>query len=151
ALHQKAQGDPMTHLPIRRVGVIGAGVMGAGIAAHLANAGIATWLLDIVPPDLKPSEQGDRRARDRLAHGGLDRAIKNKPALFFHRGNARLVQVGNTDDDLEKLAGCDLVIEAVLERLDVKQALFARLEKVLGPECIVASNTSGLRIADMMQ
>jgi 3-hydroxyacyl-CoA dehydrogenase len=158
----------MSHLPIRRVGVIGAGVMGAGIAAHLANAGIATWLLDIVPPDLKdgeartappaegggkapPAEKNDRKARDRFAQGGLDRAVKNKPALFFHKGNARLVQIGNTEDDLEKLAGCDLVIEAVLERLDVKQALFARLEKVLGPTAIVASNTSGLCIADMMK
>jgi 3-hydroxyacyl-CoA dehydrogenase len=137
--------------PIRRVGVIGAGVMGAGIAAHLANAGVPCLLLDIVPPNLTDAEKGDRAARNRFSQGGLDKAIKSRPAAFFHKSAARLVSVGNTEDDLEKLADCDLVVEAVLERLDIKQALFARLEKILKDDAIVASNTSGLRIVDMMQ
>ena len=137
--------------PIRRAGVIGAGVMGSGIAAHFANAGVQVILLDIVPPDLKDTEKKDPKARNRFAAGGLDKALKSRPAALFHKSNARLISIGNTEDDLGKLAECDLVIEAVLERLDVKQALFAKLEKIVAPEAIIASNTSGLRIADMMQ
>jgi 3-hydroxyacyl-CoA dehydrogenase len=139
------------NLPIRRAGVIGAGVMGSGIAAHFANAGVQVVLLDIVPPDLKDAEKSDPRARNRFSAGGLDKALKARPAAFFHKRNARLVSVGNTEDDLGKLKDCDLVIEAVLERLDVKQALFERLEKILSDTCVVASNTSGLRIDDMMK
>jgi 3-hydroxyacyl-CoA dehydrogenase len=131
--------------PIRRAGVIGAGVMGQGIAAHFANAGLEVVLLDIVPPNAKP----DRASRNAFSQGGLDKALKAKPAAFFHKENAKLVTVGNIEDDLEKLASCDLVIEAVLERLDVKQALFEKLEKICAADAIVASNTSGLRIADM--
>lgn len=136
---------------IRHVGVIGAGVMGQGIAAHLANAGVKVTLLDIVPPNLSDADKGKKSARDAFAAGGLDKALKNKPALFFHKSAARLVSVGNTEDDLASLSSCDLVIEAVLERLDVKIALFEKLEKVLPAHAIVASNTSGLRIADMMK
>ena len=137
--------------PIRRVGVIGAGVMGSGIAAHLANAGVSVVLLDIVPPSLTDAEKKDPRARNRFSAGGLEKALKAKPAAFFHKSNARLVTVGNTEDDLGKLADCDLVIEAILERLDLKQQLFSKLETTLSPDCVVASNTSGLRIHDMMQ
>ena len=139
------------HKPIRRVGVIGAGVMGSGIAAHLANAGVSVVLLDIVPPNLSDAEKNDPRARNRFAAGGLEKALKAKPAAFMHKGNARLVTVGNTDDDLGKLKDCDLVIEAILERVDLKQALFAKLEKILADDAVVASNTSGLRIVDMTE
>jgi 3-hydroxyacyl-CoA dehydrogenase len=135
--------------PIRRAGVLGAGVMGQGIAAHFANAGLEVVLLDIVPPNLKDAAKADRAGRNAFAQGGLDKALKAKPAAFFHKANAKLVTVGNLEDDLGALASCDLVIEAVLERLDVKQALLEKLEKTLSAECIVASNTSGLRIADM--
>jgi len=137
--------------PIRSVAVLGAGVMGSGIAAHLANAGIPALLLDIVSPDLGPEERRQPAARNRFAAGGLEKALKAKPAAFFHPSRARLVSIGNLEDDLGKLAGVDLVIEAVLERLDVKQELFARLEKVIGAETIVASNTSGLPIARMTE
>ena len=139
------------NLPIRRAGVIGAGVMGSGIAAHFANAGVEVLLLDIVPPDLKDNEKSDPKARNRFSAGGLDKALKARPAAFFHKRNARLVKLGNTEDDLAKLKDCDLVIEAVLERLDVKKALFEKLEKVLSETCVIASNTSGLRIDDMLQ
>ncbi len=135
--------------PIRRVGVIGAGVMGSGIAAHLANAGVHTLLLDIVPPSLSEAEKADRSARNRFAQGGLDKALKSKPASFFHPSFARLVEIGNTEDDLAKLGSCDLVIEAIIEKMEHKQALFAKLEAVIAPDCIVASNTSGLQIAEM--
>ena len=112
------------HKTIRRVAVIGAGVMGAGIAAHLANAGLEAVLLDIVPPNLTDKEKTDPRARNKFSQGGLDNALKSRPAAFFTKQNATLVEIGNTEDDLAKLNDCDLVIEAIIERLDVKQALF---------------------------
>ena len=127
--------------PIRRVGVIGAGVMGSGIAAHLANASVSVVLLDIVPPNLSETEKKDPRARNRFAEGGLANALKAKPAAFFHSSRAALVKTGNLDDDFAELANCDLVIEAVVERLDVKRALFERLEKVVKDTAVVASNT----------
>src|SRR5262245_52469654 len=137
--------------PIRTAAVLGAGVMGAGIAAHLANAGIPTLLLDIVPPDVSPEDAKNPAARNRFAAGGLEKALKAKPAAFLHSSRARLVSVGNLEDDLDKAGRADLVIEAVVERLDIKQALFARLEKVVAPQTIVASNTSGLRIAKLTE
>jgi len=137
--------------PIRRACVIGAGVMGQGIAAHFANAGIEVLLLDIVPPDLKDADKAPKAARNAFAAGGLDKALKARPAAFFHKQNARLVSVGNTEDDLAKVSTCDLVIEAVLERIDVKQALLEKLEALVPPHAIVASNTSGLRIVDMLK
>ena len=105
---------------VRRVGVLGAGVMGTGIAAHLANAGIGVDLLDIVPPNLSDAEKKDPSARDRFATNALAQALKNKPASFFHPSGARLVRPGNLEDHLDRLSGCDLVIEAVIERLDIK-------------------------------
>ncbi len=137
--------------PIRTAAVLGAGVMGAGIAAHLANAGIPTLLLDIVPPDLSAADAKNPAARNRFAAGGLDKALKSRPASFFHPSRARLVGVGNLEDDLDKAGRADIIIEAVIERLDVKQALFARLEKVIAPQTIVSSNTSGLPIAKLME
>ena len=136
-------------LPIRRAAVVGAGVMGSGIAAHLANAGVQVLLMDIIPPGLGDREKNDRAARNRFAAGGLDRALKAKPAAFFHKDRARLVTVGNVEDDLGRLEDCDLVIEAVIEQIEPKRALFEKLERVTKSTCIVASNTSGLRIADM--
>jgi 3-hydroxyacyl-CoA dehydrogenase len=136
--------------PIRRVGVIGAGVMGGGIAAHLANAGVEALLLDIVPPDLGKHETS-RQARNRVAQAGLDRVIASRPALLFHKGFARLIEVGNLEDDFDKLAACDLIVEAIPERLDLKRSLLERLEKTARPDAVVASNTSGIRIASMLE
>ncbi len=125
--------------------------MGRGIAAHFANAGIPVLLLDIVPPNLSDADKSDRKARDRFAQGGLELALKARPAAFFHPSFARLVQTGNVEDDLEQLACCDLVIEAIIEQIEHKRSLFEKLEKVLSPDAIVASNTSGLRIEAMME
>lgn len=136
--------------PIRRACVIGAGVMGSGIAAHFANAGVSVLLLDIVPPNLSEAEAKSRSARNRFSSGGLEKALKARPAAFFHPSAARLIEIGNVEDDLDKVAGCDLVIEAIIERMAEKQALFAKLEAKIGPETIVASNTSGLQIAEMV-
>ncbi|HXU67705.1 MAG TPA: 3-hydroxyacyl-CoA dehydrogenase/enoyl-CoA hydratase family protein [Polyangia bacterium] len=128
----------------KKVAVLGAGVMGSGIAAHLAGAGIEVLLLDIVPPDGK----GGRNA---FAQGGKDKALKAKPAAFFTPRDADLITVGNLEDDLDKAGKCDLVIEVVKEDLAVKRALFGRLEPLLAEHTIVASNTSGLPIAQMME
>ena len=137
--------------PIRRAAVIGAGVMGSGIAAHLANAGVEVLLMDIVPPGLGAAEKDKRAARDRFAVGGLDKAIKARPAAFFHKDRARLVSTGNVEDDLAKVAQCDLVVEAIIEQIEPKRALFEKLDAIVPPHCIVASNTSGLRIAEMVK
>ncbi len=141
----------MSHQRIRRVAVLGAGVMGSGIAAHCANAGIPVVLLDIVPPKLSDVEKTSKPLRDSFATGAMAKLLKAKPAALMHARNAVLVTTGNFDDDLGKVADCDLIIEAVVERLDIKQALFTKLEKLVGEHAIVASNTSGLRIADMLQ
>ena len=139
-------------IPIRRVAVIGAGVMGSGIAAHFANAGIPVLLLDIVPPEPDGRREERRRARATASPPAASRRrSRRKPAAFFHKRNARLVAIGNIEDDLGKLADCDLVIEAIIERLDIKQrAVRASSRRSLPPTRIVASNTSGLRIADML-
>jgi 3-hydroxyacyl-CoA dehydrogenase len=137
--------------PIRRAAVIGAGVMGSGIAAHLANASIQVLLMDIVPPNLSDPEKKDRAARNRFAASGLEKAVKSRPAAFFHKDLARLVSIGNVEDDLGKLADVDLVVEAIIEQVAPKRALFEKLEKIVHGDCIVASNTSGLRITEMME
>jgi len=137
--------------PIRRVAVLGAGVMGAGIAAHCANAGIPVLLLDIVPPKATAEEKKSKAVRDSFATGAIEKLKKAKPAAFTHPRNALLIQTGNLEDDLERTKDCDLIIEAIIERLDIKQALFERLEKLNDADTIVASNTSGLRIVDMLQ
>ena len=137
--------------PIRRAAILGAGVMGSGIAAHLANAGVEVALLDILPPGLAEADRADKRARDRFAASAVEKALKARPAAFFHKDFARLVSVGNLEDDLERLRACDLVIEAIVEQIGPKRALFEKLDGLVPEHCLVASNTSGLRIAEMVQ
>ncbi len=128
---------------IQRAAVIGAGIMGAGIAALLASAGVPTLLLDIVPPDAQGS--ADPAVRNKFALGGIERALKARPAsAFFSARAAQLVTPGNTEDDLDKLAGVDWIVEAIVEEIGAKRDLFARIEKVRKPGTIVSSNTSGL-------
>ena len=126
-------------LHIRQAAVLGAGVMGAAIAAHLANAGIPTLLLDM-------KTEGDARAADKLAAEGLKRATRAKPASFFTRGAASLVTVGNFDDDVAKLAAADWVVEAIVENLDIKRSLYERIAPHIGPDAVISSNTSGLSV-----
>jgi 3-hydroxyacyl-CoA dehydrogenase len=121
---------------IRKAAVLGAGVMGAAIAAHLANVGIPSLLLDIVPPGATD--------RNVIARTGLEKALKAKPAAFYSKRGAQLITIGNIEDNLQDLAGVDWVIEAVIERLDIKQSLYSKLETVLQPGTIITSNTSGL-------
>jgi 3-hydroxyacyl-CoA dehydrogenase len=160
--------------PIREVTVLGAGVMGAAIAAHLANAGLRVRLLDIAsgtlegsprPPatgsdkqssssptrTAKDAPAGDKAARNKAAAAGLEGARKAKPAAFFSPRFDTLVTVGNLEDDLAAaVAASDVVIEAIIENLAIKQALYKRIDE-MGGRAIITSNTSGLRIADLMQ
>ena len=124
----------MTDNAIRKVAVIGAGVMGAGIAAHITNAGTPVVLLDIVP------EGADDR--NVVAAGAVQKLLKAEPAAFMRRQNAKLITVGNIDDHLELLSECDWIVEAVVERLDVKQDLYRRVNAVRKPGSVVSSNTS---------
>ncbi len=130
--------------PIRKVAVLGAGVMGQGIAAHLANAGIPSILFDIVPRTLVAGEP-----RSKLAIDGIANAAKLKPAAFFRADLSALISPANYDDDGALLAGCDLVIEVVVERLDIKSRVYEWVATHRRPGSIVASNTSGLKLVDM--
>lgn len=126
---------------IKKVAVIGAGVMGAGIAAHVANAGLEALLLDIVPEGAS-----DRSA---IAKGAIEKLLKAEPAAFMSKANAKRVTPGNIEDDLAKLAECDWIIEAVVERLDVKQALYAKIDSARRPGTPVSSNTSTIPLGDL--
>jgi 3-hydroxyacyl-CoA dehydrogenase len=140
-----------------KAAVLGAGTMGAQIAAHLANAGIPTLLLDIAPKEPTPEEQArglsveSKEVRDRVARAGLEAAKKAKPAAFFTPEAAALVTAGNFDDDLPRIKDCDIVIEAVVENLEIKRQLFGRVEKFRKPGSVVASNTSGIPIRQIAE
>lgn len=140
---------------IRRVAVLGAGTMGSRLAAHLANASVPCLLLDIVPEKLTLDEQakglglGAPQVRNRLARAGLDAALKSRPPAFFVPEAARLITLGNLEDDLSKLKDCDWIIEAVMEDLTVKRALLEKIQAVRSPVAIVSSNTSGISISSL--
>ncbi len=126
--------------------------MGSRIAAHLANAGVRCLLLDIVPPDYDPGAINAKPAdRNRFAAAGLEGARKSKPAAFFEPGLARLVSIGNFEDDLSKLADCDWIIEAVVENLDLKRALLEKVAAVRTPGTIITTNTSGLPVGKIAE
>ncbi|MGD8970927.1 MAG: 3-hydroxyacyl-CoA dehydrogenase NAD-binding domain-containing protein, partial [Desulfobacterales bacterium] len=125
------------------------GVMGGGIAALLASAGVRTVMLDIVPPDLKDEQKRDPRARNRIAKQGLDNVLKASPALLMLPQDAERIDIGNLEDDFERLAGCDWVIEVVVENLKVKQNLLQKIETVRRPGTIVTTNTSGIPLKAM--
>ena len=134
---------------ITNAAVIGSGIMGGGIAALLAGAGIRTLLLDIVPPDLKEEEKDDPAARNRIAKQGLDSALMSNPPLFMTWDDAARIQIGNLEDDLDKLSECDWIVEVVVENLKVKKDLLARMEKVRKPGSVVSTNTSGIPLQSM--
>ena len=144
-------------MQIKKVAVLGAGVMGAQIAAHVANAGIPCLLLDIIPKELTPEEQAkgltleSPAVRNRFANAGLEGAKKAKPAAFMSPELSGLISTGNFDDDLPKLKDCDWIVEAVAERLDIKQSLYERVEPHLDSEAIITSNTSGIPIQSLAE
>src|SRR5580693_2820044 len=130
---------------IHKVAVLGAATMGARIAAHFANAGVPSYLLDMVPPD------ADGPARNKIAAAGLDTAKKSKPAAFMEPSLARLITIGNFDDDLKRLADVDWIIEAVVENLDLKRALLRKVEAIRKPGTIITTNTSGLPVGKISE
>ncbi|MCB0047044.1 MAG: enoyl-CoA hydratase/isomerase family protein [Caldilineaceae bacterium] len=138
---------------INTVTVIGAGTMGAAIAGHLANAGVPVTLLDMVPRELTPQEEAaglsldDRRVRNRIVQDGFDRMIKAKPNNLFVKDAARLISVGNLEDDFEAAVGkSDWIIEVIIERPEPKQALMARIEEHAPAGAVISTNTSGIPI-----
>jgi len=144
-------------IEIRKAAVLGAGVMGSGIAAHLANAGIPVLLLDIVPPELTAEDEkkglnaGHPSYRNKFSLAGLEGIKKSKPAALYSKRFLPLIEIGNFEDDWHRLADCDWIVEVVVERLDIKQKVFARVDEVRKPGSIVSSNTSGLSIAGMTE
>ncbi|HZI03622.1 MAG TPA: 3-hydroxyacyl-CoA dehydrogenase NAD-binding domain-containing protein [Archangium sp.] len=137
---------------IRKVAVLGAGVMGSGIAAHLANSGVRALLLDIVPPKAGPGEDTASKAfKNKFALGALANMRKQKPSPIVSEQVFTGIEVGNFEDDLGRLAECDWVIEVVKEDMAVKQALFAKVEQHARKGAIISSNTSGLSIKGMLE
>lgn len=139
--------------PINRVAVIGAGVMGSGIAAQFTNAGVPVLLLDIVPPNLTDAERGRKDARNRFAADAVERMKKKSkpPVDFYHPDNAKLITVGNLEDDFAALGDVDWIVEVVAENLQIKQSLYERIEAVRKPRAIVSSNTSGIALAKLVE
>lgn len=134
---------------IRQAAVIGSGIMGGGIAALFAGAGVKVQLLDIVPFDLKDKEKNDPAARNRIVKSGLDAALASNPSLFFNKKDASLISIGNLEDDIESLSQCDWIIEVVVENLKIKQDLFKKVEKFRNPGAVVSSNTSGIPLKEI--
>jgi len=128
---------------IKKVAVLGSGVMGSGIAAHMANAGIPVVLLDIV----KPGEKN----RNALTEGGVEKQLGAKPSGFVHKNKAKLVTCGNLEDNLGLLKECDWIVEAVLEKLEVKQEVYRKVDAARKPGSIVSSNTSTLPIHELVK
>ena len=144
-------------LNVKKAAVLGAGTMGAAIAAHLSNAGIPTLLLDIAPRELSPEHEAKGlpldapQVRYHIVNSLFEAAKKLKPAPFMLADNANLISLGNFEDDLEKLKDCDFVIEAVVENLDIKHKLFSEVEKNMKAGAVIASNTSGIPIESIAE
>lgn len=142
---------------IKKAAVLGSGVMGSGIAAHLANVGIPTLLLDIVPKELTEEEKAKgwtlehKQVRNRIVSQAVQRLLKQKPAPLMSKANLALIEVGNFEDDFHRLAECDWIIEVVVERLDVKKSVFEKVDEVRKQGSIVSSNTSGISIEAMAE
>lgn len=142
---------------IKRAAVLGSGVMGSGIAAHLANIGIPTIMLDIVPRELTEAEKAkgltleDKAVRNRIAQASKQALLKQKPSPITSKKSLDLIAVGNMEDDMEKLAEVDWIIEVVVENLEIKKQVFANVDKYRKPGSIVSSNTSGISVEAMIE
>jgi 3-hydroxyacyl-CoA dehydrogenase len=142
---------------IKKVAVIGSGIMGSGIACHFANIGVEVLLLDIVPRELTDAETKkgltleSKEVRNRLVNDHLANALKSKPSPIYHQSFASRISTGNTTDDMSKIATADWIIEVVVERLDIKQSVFEQIEKFRKPGTLITSNTSGIPIHFMSE
>ncbi|HTK27636.1 MAG TPA: 3-hydroxyacyl-CoA dehydrogenase family protein, partial [Pyrinomonadaceae bacterium] len=154
---QQIEDKRKPQMNIGKAAVLGAGTMGATIAAHLANAGIPTLLLDIAPSELTAEEEAkgltldSPQVKNRIANAGFSALIKTRPAAYMLADNAKLITVGNFIDDMTKIGDCDLVIEAVVENLEIKHKVFAEVEKFRKPSAVIASNTSGIPIRSIAE
>ncbi len=147
----------MSKRTIKKVAVIGSGIMGSGIACHFANIGIDVLLLDIVPRELNDAETSkgltleDKLVRNRLVNDALKKALKSKPSPIYHQKFASRITTGNLEDDISKVKDVDWIIEVVVERLDIKKQVFENLEKYRTPGTLITSNTSGIPIKFMSE
>ncbi|MCF6167789.1 3-hydroxyacyl-CoA dehydrogenase/enoyl-CoA hydratase family protein [Lutibacter sp.] len=141
--------------PIKKVAVIGSGIMGSGIACHFANVGVEVLLLDIIPRELNASEKAkgltleDKAVRNRLVNDSLKASLKSKPSPIYNKKFADRISTGNLEDDISKIKDVDWIIEVVVERLDIKQLVFEKIEKYRKPGTLISSNTSGIPIKFM--
>lgn len=137
---------------VRKVAVLGSGVMGSRIACHFANIGVEVLLLDIVPRELNPAEQAkglsleNKAVRNRIVNDALQNVLKSNPSPVYTKSVVSRIKTGNFDDDLKDIANCDWIIEAVVERLDIKQQVFAKVEQFRKPGTLITTNTSGIPI-----
>ena len=140
---------------IKKIAVIGSGIMGSGIACHFANIGVEVLLLDIVPNALNDLETKkgltleSKTVRNRIVNDSLVNALKSSPSPIYNQKFASRITTGNTTDDMNKIASCDWIIEVVVERLDIKKLVFDQIEKYRKPGTLVTSNTSGIPIKFM--
>ena len=140
---------------IKKVAIIGSGIMGSGIACHFANIGVEVLLLDIIPRELSDKEKAkgltleDKVVRNRLVNDALTASLKSKPSPIYNQKFANRISTGNLEDDIAKVADADWIIEVVVERLDIKKTVFEKLEKYRTPGTIISSNTSGIPIQFM--
>ena len=142
---------------IKKIAIIGSGIMGSGIACHFANIGVEVLLLDIVPRELNDREKAkgltleDKVVRNRLVNDALTASLKSKPSPIYNQGFANRISTGNLDDDIAKVKDVDWIMEVVVERLDIKQQVFEKLEKYRTPGTLITSNTSGIPIKFMSE
>ena len=135
---------------IRKVAVLGSGVMGSGIACHFANIGLEVLMLDIVPKDLPEDKKNDKTLRNSIAQNALKAALKSKPAPLYDKAFASRIKIGNFEDDFEKIKDCDWVIEVVVERLDIKKIIFEKVDRYRRKGSLATTNTSGIPIHLML-
>ncbi len=142
---------------IKKIAIIGSGIMGSGIACHFANIGVDVLLLDIVPRELNAKEKAkgltleDKAVRNRLVNEALTASLKSKPSPIYHQKFAQRITTGNLEDDIAKVADVDWIMEVVVERLDIKKMVFENLEKHRTPGTLITSNTSGIPIKFMSE
>ena len=147
----------MSKRRIKKIAIVGSGIMGSGIACHFANIGVDVLLLDIVPRELNDKEKAigltleDKVVRNRLVNDALTASVKSKPAPLYHASFVNRITTGNLDDDIAKVADVDWIMEVVVERLDIKQQVFEKLEKYRTPGTLITSNTSGIPIKFMSE
>ena len=142
---------------IKKIAVIGSGIMGSGIACHFANIGLEVLLLDVVPKSLNDKEEiqglnlSDSTVRNRIVRESLEKAIKSKPAPLYHSSFKSHISIGNLEDDLTQIADVDWIIEVVVERLDIKLQVFEQIENYRKPGTLISTNTSGIPIQLMLK